>query len=153
MLNDEEGKWISSHGINRYRDWDELRYSLRSLERYAAKFRNKIQIVVNSVQGTEQGKQIPNWLNDDPATKEVVQVLAQEEFFDQEKHACLPTFNSLTIENQLFNTPSDTDYVRGPTAIALMTLLTLCSYMPCQTTCCWGRNTPQPIYIHPFLVL
>ncbi|EXJ88108.1 hypothetical protein A1O1_05036 [Capronia coronata CBS 617.96] len=111
VLNDEEGKWINSHGINRYRDWDELRYSLRSLERYASKFRNKIQIVVNSVQGTEAGKQIPNWLNDDPATKEVVQVLAQEEFFDIEKHACLPTFNSLTIENQLFNTPSDTDYL------------------------------------------
>ncbi|KAL2437062.1 hypothetical protein ABEF94_016065 [Exophiala dermatitidis] len=111
VLNDEEGKWISSHGVNRYRDWDELRYSLRSLERYASKFRNKIQIVVNSVEGTEAGKQIPSWLKDDPVTKEVVQVLAQEEFFDAEKHACLPTFNSLTIENQLFNTPSDTDFL------------------------------------------
>lgn len=114
VLNDDEGKWINSHGVNRYRDWDELRYSLRSLEQYAAGFRNKIQILVNSVDGTAAGKQIPTWLNDDPATKEVVQVLAQEEFFDREKHACLPTFNSLTIENQLFNTPSDTDYVCFP---------------------------------------
>lgn len=112
VLNDDEGKWLKSHGVNRYRDWDELRYSLRSLERHAAKFRNKIQIVVNSVEGTPEGKQIPTWLNDDPLTKETVEVLAQEEFFDAEKHACLPTFNSLTIENQLFNTPSDTDYVR-----------------------------------------
>jgi hypothetical protein len=66
------------------------------------------------VAGTKEGKQIPNWLNDDPETKEVVQVLAQEDFFDQDKHACLPTFNSLTIENQLFNTPSDTDFVTLP---------------------------------------
>jgi hypothetical protein len=112
VLNDEDGKWITSHGINRYRDWDELRYSLRSIERYAPDFRNKIQIIVNSVQGTEVGKQVPTWLNDDPVTKETVQVFSQEEFFDLEKHACLPTFNSLTIENQLFNTPSDTDNVR-----------------------------------------
>lgn len=114
VLNDEEGHWINSHGVNRYRDWDELRYSLRSVEQHASKFRNKIQIVVNSVEGTEEGKQIPTWLNDDDQTKEIVQVLAQEEFFDREKHACLPTFNSLTIENQLFNTPSDTDYVCLP---------------------------------------
>ncbi|KAL6242503.1 hypothetical protein RBB50_010643 [Rhinocladiella similis] len=111
VLNDEEGKWINSHGVNRYRDWDELRYSLRSVERYASRFRNKIQIVVNSVDGSEAGKQIPSWLNDEPATKDVVQIMAQEEFFDREKHACLPTFNSLTIENQLFNTPSDTDFL------------------------------------------
>jgi len=113
VLNDPEGKWINTHGMNRYRDWDELRYSLRSVEKYASQFRNKIQIVVNSVQGSETGKQVPTWLNDDDVTKEVVQVLAQEDFFDLEKHVCLPTFNSLTIENQLFNTPSDTDYVRS----------------------------------------
>lgn len=112
VLNDVEGKWIESHGVNRYRDWDELRYSLRSIEKHAAQFRNKIQILVNSVNGTEDGKQIPWWLNAEPTTHEVVQVLAQEEFFDQEKHVCLPTFNSLTIENQIFNTPSDVDHVR-----------------------------------------
>jgi hypothetical protein len=112
VLNDVEGTWIKSHGINRYRDWDELRYSLRSIEKHAGQFRNKIQILVNSINGTEDGKQIPWWLNAEPSTHEIVQVLAQEEFFDREKHVCLPTFNSLTIENQIFNTPSDTDNVR-----------------------------------------
>jgi len=121
-LNDEEGKWISSHGVNRYRDWDELRYSLRSIEKHAGSFRNKIQILVNSVQGTTAGKQIPLWLNDDPVTKETVQVLSQEEFFDVEKHVCLPTFNSLTIENQIFNTPSDTDQVRSLTQCTTLLL-------------------------------
>ena len=52
-LNDEEGKWISNHSINRYRDWDELRYSFRSLDKYAKNFPNKIQLLVNSV-GTAQ---------------------------------------------------------------------------------------------------
>ena len=114
VLNDVEGTWIKSHGTNRYRDWDELRYSLRSIEKYASQFRNKIQILVNSVNGTEDGKQIPWWLNAEKVTSEIVQVLAQEEFVDQEKHVCLPTFNSLTIENQIFNTPSDVDHVRLP---------------------------------------
>jgi hypothetical protein len=114
VLNDVEGTWINSHGINRYRDWDELRYSLRSIEKHAGQFRNKIQILVNSINGTEDGKQIPWWLNAEQSTSEIVQVLAQEEFFDREKHVCLPTFNSLTIENQIFNTPSDVDHVISP---------------------------------------
>ena len=131
VLNDDEGKWISSHGVNRYRDWDELRYSLRSVEKYASHFRNKIQIIVNSVKGTKAGKQIPTWLNDKPSTQEVVQVLAQEEFFDLEKHVCLPTFNSLTIENQLFNTPSDTDFVGSPNDVwkhLLTIVIDLCTF-------------------------
>ena len=111
VLNDVEGKWIRSHGTNRYRDWDELRYSLRSLEKHASSFINKIQVLVNSVKGTAAGKQVPTWLNDNPVTREVVQVLSQEEFFEHEKQVCLPTFNSLTMENQIFNTPSNTDQV------------------------------------------
>jgi hypothetical protein len=112
ILNDVEGTWMKSHGRNRYRDWDELRYSLRSIEKYAGSFRNKIQILVNSVNGTEDGKQIPWWLNAEQSTHDIVQVLAQEEFFDRDKHVCLPTFNSLTMENQIFNTPSNVDHVR-----------------------------------------
>jgi len=76
-----------------------------------ASFTDQIEIVVNSVKGTEAGKQIPTWLNHDKLTTQVVKILSQEDIFDQEKHVCLPTFNSLTIENQLFNTPSDTDFV------------------------------------------
>lgn len=111
ILNDAEGLWLSSHGVNRYRDWDELRYAVRSVEKYAKTFRNKIQIIVNSVRGTEAGKQVPTWLNDNPETEQIVQVFSQEEFMDQKAQACLPTFNSLTIENQLFNIPSDTDFM------------------------------------------
>lgn len=111
ILNDPDGNWINSHGVNRYRDWDELRYAIRSVEKHASTFRNQIQIIVNSVEGTKAGKQVPTWLNNKPSTKNVVKVIAQEEFMDKKAQICLPTFNSLTIENQLFNTPSNTDYM------------------------------------------
>ena len=123
-LNDEQGVWLESHRVNRYRDWDELRYSIRSVEKYAGTFRNKIQLLVNAVADPKDaphatvenpasisGKQAPLWLKQDVATRKVVEVLSQEDFFDKAEQGCLPTFNSLTIESQLFNTESDTDRV------------------------------------------
>lgn len=113
MLNDAAGKWIGSHGVNRYRDWDELRYSFRSLEKNAGTFRNNIQVLVNSI-GVDDGlkrSQTPNWLDPESMQYNRVQVLAQEDYFDEEKKTCLPTFNSLTMENQIFNTPSTVDEV------------------------------------------
>lgn len=115
-LNDREGKWISQHSINRYRDWDELRYSLRSLDVYAKGFINKIQLLVNSVGGASYEKdgknmrpQRPTWLKDDENTRRHVQVLNHESFFREQEKECLPTFNSLSIESQIFMTPSSTD--------------------------------------------
>ncbi|KAF2788666.1 hypothetical protein K505DRAFT_378744 [Melanomma pulvis-pyrius CBS 109.77] len=113
-LNDPEGVWIASHGSNRYREWDELRYSMRSVEKYAGHFTNRIQILVNAFKNTKTdetlpttyGKQRPNWLRDDI---EKVQVLSQEEFFGPDERKCLPSFDSLTIENQLYNTKSEVD--------------------------------------------
>ncbi|KAI0004852.1 hypothetical protein F4779DRAFT_630244 [Xylariaceae sp. FL0662B] len=115
-LNDREGRWIAQHGINRYRDWDELRYSLRSLDVYAKGFVNKVQLLVNSVSngayrqdGRGMHAQRPTWLRGDDAAREHVQILPQEAFFRDAERACLPTFNSLSIESQVFNTPSTTD--------------------------------------------
>ncbi|XDG00429.1 hypothetical protein ABKA04_000044 [Annulohypoxylon sp. FPYF3050] len=115
-LNDREGKWISQHSINRYRDWDELRYSLRSLDVYAKGFVNKIQLLVNSVtngsydkEGKNMRPQRPIWLKNDENTNEHVQVLSHESFFREREKECLPTFNSLSIESQIYMTPSDTD--------------------------------------------
>jgi hypothetical protein len=50
-------------------------------------------------------------LKPDSAIGDKLQVLSQEDFFGEEEAKCLPTFNSLTIENQIYNTPSDTDRV------------------------------------------
>ncbi|KAF2867465.1 hypothetical protein BDV95DRAFT_502751 [Massariosphaeria phaeospora] len=113
-LNDEEGEWISSHGSNRYREWDELRYSVRSVEKYAGRFTNRIQILMNAFRTVSEeesaphtyGKQHPNWLK---GGLDKVQVLSQEEFFGPDEMKCLPTFDSLTIENQLYNTKSEVD--------------------------------------------
>jgi hypothetical protein len=115
-LNDEAGLWLASHGSNRYREWDELRYSMRSVEKYANNFTNRIQILVNAYEEkphnetplSRMGKQRPHWLKDDT---ERVQVLSQEEFFGPDERKCLPSFDSLTIENQLYNTKSETDRV------------------------------------------
>jgi Asp-tRNA(Asn)/Glu-tRNA(Gln) amidotransferase C subunit len=115
-LNDAEGVWIASHGSNRYREWDELRYSMRSVEKYAGHFTNRIQILVNAFKNfktdetspTTYGKQWPQWLRTD---MEKVQVLSQEEFFGPDERKCLPSFDSLTIENQLYNTKSEVDRV------------------------------------------
>lgn len=115
-LNDAEGVWLSSHGSNRYREWDELRYSMRSVERYASRFTNRIQILVNGFEQrsaddldvVRMRKQRPNWLSKKAST---VEVLSQEEVFGEEESKCLPSFDSLTIENQLYNTKSETDRV------------------------------------------
>ncbi|KXJ90533.1 hypothetical protein Micbo1qcDRAFT_226525 [Microdochium bolleyi] len=110
-LNDAEGKWIAEHGVNRYRDWNELRYSLRSLATNASGFLNKIQILVNSYRndGHSMHGQRPTWMKNDTDTDGRLQILPQEDFFGESAQQCLPTFNSLSIESQLHLTPSDTD--------------------------------------------
>jgi hypothetical protein len=120
-LNDERGIWLTSHGSNRYREWDELRYSIRSVAKYASTFANHVQILVNAFEERSHndskilrmGKQRPQWLREGTSQ---VQVFSQEEFFGLEERKCLPSFDSLTIENQLYNTKSDTDRVRHQTS-------------------------------------
>lgn len=114
-LNDADGKWISQHSINRYRDWDELRYSFRSLDRYARNITNKIQILTNSVSDNIESEiesfrpQRPTWLKEDNTTQQHVEILSQEDFFKGTASECLPSFDSLSIETQIYNTPSTVD--------------------------------------------
>ncbi|KAB8627268.1 hypothetical protein FH972_026101 [Carpinus fangiana] len=116
-LNDPDGEWLKTHGTNRYRDWSELKYSIRSVD-LNAPFRNRIQVLVNAVDDKKTGKirkQHPAWLKSNEESGGVVQVLSQEEFFAPNVRGCLPAFNSLTIENQLHNTPSDVDRASSTT--------------------------------------
>ena len=156
-LNDPEGIWLESHRVNRYRDWDELRYSIRSVEKYASSFRNKIQLLVNALADPRDsdmatvenpariiGKQTPLWLK--KKSHDVIQVLSQEDFFDESERGCLPTFNSLTIENQIFNTKSDTDRVSGREFGALLRLTEVRSLL--YLMICYLVNlTPRQISI------
>ncbi|RYP43009.1 hypothetical protein DL770_011892 [Monosporascus sp. CRB-9-2] len=82
--------------------------------RHAARFINKIQILVNSVTAKPDGTgeprpQRPSWLREDPEADEHVQVLSQEAFFREEERRCPPTFNSLAIESEIYMTLSATD--------------------------------------------
>ncbi|CAL1291483.1 unnamed protein product [Larinioides sclopetarius] len=77
---------------SRFRDNEELRYSLRSLERHAPWVRH-IYIITNG--------QIPYWLNlDNP----FVSIVTHEEIFPNKSH--LPTFSSPAIECHLHRIPN-----------------------------------------------
>jgi hypothetical protein len=76
----------------RFHDNQELRYSLRSLERYAPWVR-RVYLVTNG--------QVPNWLN---TTHPRLTLLHHEAVFPDRR--LLPTFNSKAIEWQLFRIPN-----------------------------------------------
>lgn len=78
-------------GANRYRDNEELRYSLRSLFKYAPWVRNVI-LVTNG--------QVPLWLNTDHPR---IRVVTHEEIFPDPSQ--LPVFSSPAIEVHLHRIP------------------------------------------------
>jgi hypothetical protein len=78
--------------FNRYRDWGELRYAMRSVFQHASWVR-RVYLVVSSPQ------QVPAWLN-----TSVVRVVYHHQLFDDPAHQ-LPTFNSLAIESVLHRIP------------------------------------------------
>lgn len=76
---------------SRFVDNGELRYSLRSVERYAPWVRN-IYIVTNG--------QVPNWLN---VNHPRIHIIRHEDIFLDKSH--LPTFSSPAIESHLHRIP------------------------------------------------
>jgi hypothetical protein len=53
--------------------------------------------------------QRPRWLKDNDATRQNVEILSQEAIFGEKEKECLPSFDSLSLETQIFNTPSNVD--------------------------------------------
>ena len=80
---------------NKYREWDELRYSMRSINEYAPWVR-RIYIVTSSKH------QVPTWL--DTNHPRIRMVFHDELFPDPLRE--LPTFNSLAIETVLHRIPT-----------------------------------------------
>lgn len=78
-------------GANRFADNEELKYSLRSVEKFAPWVR-KIFIVTNG--------QIPNWLN---LNHPRITLITHEEIFLNKSH--LPTFSSPAIESHIHRIP------------------------------------------------
>ncbi|RHZ83239.1 hypothetical protein Glove_99g114 [Diversispora epigaea] len=94
---------------NLYRDFDELRYSVRSIEKYFKRFINKIWIITTDYENNDE-MQIPSWLNtswrdSDPR----VELIKHTEIFNDV--SVLPTFNSLAIESQMMNSPKLKDKI------------------------------------------
>ena len=77
-------------GQYRFRDNEELKYALRSVEKYASWVR-KIFIVTSGAES-----QVPNWLN---TSHPKIQMVSHEEIFQDKSH--LPSFSSLAIETHL----------------------------------------------------
>ena len=82
----------SPTALCRFRDNDELKYSLRSLDRFAPFIRN-VYLVTNG--------QVPRWINQNHPRLRLVR---HEEIFPSS--AQLPTFNSPAIEMQLHRIPT-----------------------------------------------
>ena len=80
-----------ANSANRYRNRDELKYSLRALHEYAP-FVNHIYIVTCG--------QKPAWIQDHPK----ITFVSHEDIFTDPKH--LPTFNSQAIEAHLHRIPN-----------------------------------------------
>ena len=97
----------SSKEAKHYRDYDELRYSVRSVESMFGKYVGNIVVVsADYEQGDHREGQVPQWLNTTWKSKETgknrVQMVHHSQVFVG-KNDLLPTFNSLAIESQIVN--------------------------------------------------
>jgi len=91
LITSDDSNDHAAISANRFADNEELKYSLRSVEKHAPWVRN-IFIVTNG--------QIPSWLNlDNPRLK----IVTHEELFLNQSH--LPTFSSPAIESHLHRIP------------------------------------------------
>lgn len=95
----EKDKWAKVYGLEktwrtnraRYVDNGELKYSLRSVEKYAP-WINNIYIVTNG--------QVPKWLNTDHPK---IKIITHDQIMPKSE---LPTFNSMAIEANLAHIPN-----------------------------------------------
>ena len=86
---------------NRYREHDELRYSIRSVLKYAP-WVNKIHIVISN--NNQKEHQVPMWLN---TSHPKINIVTHSDIFEDKSY--LPTFNTNAIESQLDNIPGLAD--------------------------------------------
>uniref|UniRef100_A0A1I8IGI1 Stealth_CR2 domain-containing protein n=1 Tax=Macrostomum lignano TaxID=282301 RepID=A0A1I8IGI1_9PLAT len=91
-----QAKSNSGQERSRFEDNNELKYSLRSLTKFAPWIR-KVYLVTNG--------QVPNWLN---LTNPRLTLITHEEIFPNKSH--LPTFNAPAIETHLHRIPGLSDH-------------------------------------------
>lgn len=89
--NDNSSETADASALKRYRDNDELRFSLRSLQKYAPWVRNIIFLT---------NGQIPHWLD---TSHPRIRIVTHAEVFQNASH--LPVFSSPAIEANLHRIP------------------------------------------------
>lgn len=103
-----EGMTESDLTANRFRDMNELKYSVRSVAEYASQAFKRIHILVTQVDPDMNEAQMPSWLDPEKSTDvDVVRIVHHSDIF--EDLSALPSFNSLAIESQIHHTPDLTD--------------------------------------------
>ncbi|KAM9945307.1 hypothetical protein ACTFIT_003563 [Dictyostelium discoideum] len=90
---EEEENYDNEEESQRFRDYGSLKYSLRSVRKYAP-WINKIYIIT--------ANQIPSWFNQ--SNSDNVKFIFHEKFYKNKKD--LPTFNSNSIESNFWNLPN-----------------------------------------------
>ncbi|KAF9212166.1 hypothetical protein BGZ59_007148 [Podila verticillata] len=102
-----DAKTIESVTVKRFRDMDELRYSVRSIAQYASSTYRHIHVL--STESRPGVAQTPYWLKTSPSgsTEGELRVVPHRAMFGDS--ADLPSFNSLAIESQMRNIPGLSD--------------------------------------------
>lgn len=94
---------------NRFRDMNELKYSVRSVSKYFSHtLFNRIHILTTAVDERNEEVQIPSWL-DLESSGDRVRMVPHGAIFDNSSN--LPSFNSLAIESQMHHISGVTDVV------------------------------------------
>ncbi|KAF9150883.1 Xanthine phosphoribosyltransferase 1 [Linnemannia schmuckeri] len=92
---------------NRFRDMNELKYSVRSVSKYFSRsLFNRIHILTTAVDEKNEEIQVPSWL-DLESSGDRVRMVPHGAIFDNSSD--LPSFNSLAIESQMHHIPGVTD--------------------------------------------
>ncbi|KAG0302217.1 hypothetical protein BGZ97_002448, partial [Linnemannia gamsii] len=88
---------------NRFRDMNELKYSVRSVSKYFSRaLFNRIHILTTAVDANLQEIQVPSWL-DLESSGDRVRMVPHGAIFGNSSD--LPSFNSLAIESHMHNIP------------------------------------------------
>ncbi|KAF9308830.1 Xanthine phosphoribosyltransferase 1 [Podila horticola] len=102
------GRYQGDQTVNRFRDMDELKYSVRSVYENGRGLGGKIHVLTTDVdpEASSGMGQVPVWLDLDAAKGNLTLVHHASIFEDS---SVLPTFNSLSIESQFHHVPNLTD--------------------------------------------
>lgn len=102
------GRTTQDSTENRFRDMDELKYSVRSVAQYARGMFDRIHILTTEIDPATDEAQVPSWLNLE-ASRGVIELVHHDRIFERAED--LPSFNSLSIESQIHHVPGVTDVV------------------------------------------